>query len=106
MKMYETVPEAIEICRNSYHGKTYTMVDEDTGEIITGSAYDIYSRQIMDELQAHFKGSWWPVDDTDVEACALMETIFCIVGMPAPRFSWEFAARDLLNQIIAEVEDK
>ncbi len=104
--MYNTVIEAIEICRNSYHGRTYTMENEETGEIITGSAYDIYSRQVADELKAHLESTWWPVDENDVEGCALMETIFCIVGMRPPQYRWEFDALELLNQIVAEAEDK
>ena len=114
MKLYDTVPEAIEIARNTYKGRTYIMgAYEETADgseklayTITGDACTIYGEQTFLDL----KGAnicLWPIDDNDVEGMALMETIFVAKPMGrAPITQLGKIALDFLNHIVAEVEDQ
>lgn len=106
MKMYETIIEAIEIVRNTWRDRTYTVKDEVSGKTVTGSAYDIYGAIIMHELRGE-KNAFWPVNDMSAEECALMDTIYAAFpsGNRPLKFDFELAAQELLNSIVAEVED-
>lgn len=110
MAPYNTIPEAIEIARNTYKGRMYTMgvYEEKNGKdvlicTITGNALHIYGEQLFHDMKKD-NISFWPTDDNDVEGMALMETIFAVPMSRAPHFSWEVAARDLLNAIVEEAE--
>ena len=103
MKMYETLMEAVEICKNTYRGRTYTVQEETTGEILTGSAADIAGEFILRKLMNQ-PNTFWPIDESSIEECALMETLFLVGLTPPIKYPWEFAAGDLYNQIIEEAE--
>lgn len=105
MKMFSTIPEAIKICRDTYKDSVYVVVDTDTGEVLHGTAYDIYSEIFGREF---FKGedtNFWPIDDNLVEQWALMEVIYAISITRAPEFQFERDARNLLNDIVSHFED-
>lgn len=109
----QTVSECIELVRATYRGRTYVMglykdlgdgVEELVGNI-TGDAYRIYSEQLSHDLLKD-RVSLWPLDGTDLTATSLMEVIWAVPLDQPIHYNWELDALHLLNQIVAEVEDK
>ena len=108
--------EAVEIARTTYKGRKYVMgaykestengekVEKMVGTII-GDACTIYSEQLFHDLKNE-PVTLWPIDDNDIEGMALMETIFVVPMHRAPKYDFEFAALNLLNQIVEEAENK
>lgn len=107
MKMYDTVTEAVEILRETWRGRTYTIESETTGKRVTGSAYDIYSEVLACELSGNKDHGYWTVHENSAEECALMEAIYATLPYcgRALQFDFERAALEVLNSIVAEVED-
>lgn len=106
--MYETITQAVEICRNTYHGKTYHLHDEITGEDLTGSAYDVLS-EVMNKALGDEEFSYVPGESQwkEPETWAFIDTFEAMLSFNEGRpYLWERKARDLCNQIISEVEDK
>lgn len=109
----QTVSECIELVRATYKGRTYTMglykdfdngLEELVGDI-TGDAYHIYAEQLShDLLNDHV--SLWPLDGTDLTATSLMEVIWTVPLDRPAYYNWERNALAMLNQIVAEAEDK
>lgn len=104
MEWYKTVTEAIEICRNTYHGRTYELIEENTGEILTGTAVEIYGELTLRRLMGDDERDFCPVHDDSVEDWAFVETMCAIEDTPPMTYSWQFAALDLLNQMVEEAE--
>lgn len=112
MKLYKTIPEAIEIVRTTYKGREYTMgayqETKDGSEkmihTITGNALHIYGEQLFHDMVKDGI-SLWPIDDSDVEGMALMETIFAVPMYRAPAHGFETEAKDLLSSIVEEAEN-
>lgn len=112
MKQYETIPEAIEIVRTTYKGRQYTMGlykcvgnKEEFIKTVTGEAVYFYAQQLFHDMKED-GFNFWPVSDEDVEAMALMETIFAVPMHRTPTCDFEIAARDLLNAIVKEFEER
>lgn len=106
MEVYETIMDAISILRDTWRNRTYTVKDEVSGKVVIGSAYDIYCEIIMRKLKGE-KNDFWPVNERSLEECALIDTIYAAFPSGrAPKFNFEFAALELLNSIVAEVEGR
>lgn len=107
MEMFETIPEAISICRKTYSNRTYRVVDGMTGEYKEGTAYDIISWLFAEEFK-ECDSAPEPLGSDDVPCWALLEVIFTVemAIKREKRFTWERDAIDLYNEIIAAAEDK
>lgn len=104
MQMYKTITEAIEICRETYRDRTYEVYETHTGEVLTGTAVDIYGEFILRKLQGDENRDFLPVNDDSIEDWALVETIDALEDTPPMQYPWQFAAQDLLNSMVSEVE--
>lgn len=107
MEMFETIPEAISICRETYPNRTYRVVDGMTGEYKEGTAYDIISWLFAEEFKERDSAPE-PLGSDDVPCWALLEVIFTVemTTKSGLRFTWERDALNLYNEIIAAAEDK
>lgn len=104
VEKYDTITEAIEICRKTYRGRTYNLYEAHSGERLSGTAAEIYGEWLIRKLQDNDERDFLPVDDDSLEDWVLVETIDALEDTPPMQYPWEFAAEALLNQIVAEAE--
>lgn len=108
MAIYNTIPEAVEICRNTYKGKVYHLFDEVESKGYDGTASEILGTVIMFTLNGKDFSFIPSQSDWEDEATwAFIDTFEAMLNYDESRFNyvWERNARDLCNQIIAEGEE-
>lgn len=103
--MINTVNEAIKICQRTYPGRIYTIRDLDTGEIITGSAYKIYTMLLDKKSKNPRTGGFFPVDETCIEDYALLIVIDETFSNPVNYLESNIRARELILEIITNAKE-
>lgn len=76
MKMYVFLDEAFAIHRAADPYREYHFRDSVTGDEIHGKSNEVKAFILHHDMMNNDKTSWGPVDVSDVEAWALLETIY------------------------------
>lgn len=105
MAYYKTLNEAMDIVEASNPNHWYVMVDDQTGEILRGTADEIAATVCVAEFFGR-NTSYWPVDEEDREGSALMDTLYAAYDGKIKRYDFEQRALDIANKLIEVYDNK